>query len=126
MSNASGVLREENVAKTHWTPVAPDTLRAAQERLGYTDREMAERLWLGVEKTWWRWRTEGRVPTTAVPAVARVLGLPDLVADFDRPAVSHNGEATGREVSAALEGLTQQVAELQAQLARMQREEGTS
>lgn len=111
------------MAKTYWTPVPPETLRDAQERRGYTDREMAQRLWLGVEKTWWRWRTEGRIPTNTVPAVARVLDLPELLEHFDRPVPSRNGEGTGHEVSEALAGLTRQIAELQAQVAALERKE---
>lgn len=78
------------MAKIHMTEVKPELLRDAQHRLGYSDREMANRLHLGTEKTWWRWRTDGMVPTTSLPAVALVLELPELLEAFLHDSVTRS------------------------------------
>lgn len=84
------------MAKIQMTEVRPELLRQAQQRLGYSDRDMAMRLHLGTEKTWWRWRTEGHVPTTSLPAVALVLELPELLESFQQ---SDGRDGHGDDVS---------------------------
>lgn len=100
------------MAKVHMTEVPSGVLRAAQQRLGYSDRDMATRLHLGTEKTWWRWRTEGRVPTGSLPAVALVLEMPDLLQKF---ATATSGDGRREDVSrlaGEVEDVKQQLAEV--------------
>lgn len=88
------------MAKVQMTEIPADVLRAAQQRLRYSDRDMATRLHLGTEKTWWRWRTEGRVPTGSLPAVALVLEMPELLDRFTAPtaaAAQGNGDLSRLE-----------------------------
>lgn len=90
------------MAKIHMTQIEPELLRGAQQRLGYSDRDMANRLHLGTEKTWWRWRTEGHVPTTSLPAVALVLELPELLASFQQhPVTRDDGDVNRLSVEVA-------------------------
>lgn len=102
-----------------WTEVPPDELRSAQKRAGKSDEEMAVDLHV-TTKTWWRWRKQGRIPTTSVPAVARVLGL-DLYEHFDSPTPA---DREGRQivtletVSDRLESLEASVADVAEQIRR--------
>lgn len=91
------------VAAKDMTQLPSDELRAAQERLGYSDEEMAVKLHVAT-KTWWRWRTTGRVSTVSIPSIARVLEL-DLFEKFDSPTPIRAGErpATTAESLAAVE-----------------------
>lgn len=102
------------MATTDWTPVPADDLRAAQKRLNLSDEQIAVRLHV-TAKTWWRWRTEGRVPTTAIPAVARVLEL-DLYERFDSPVpLTRNGTGENETVE-AMRSLERRVEALDAKL----------
>lgn len=64
------------------TEVDPHELRNAQLRSGLTDAQVATRLHVS-DTTWKRWRKTGALPTIAVPAVARVFALPELLGHFD-------------------------------------------
>lgn len=64
--------------------VDPAVLDAARERLGYTVPQVARRLHVH-QRTWSRWLQDRRVPTNLLPALARVLELPELLAAFDSP-----------------------------------------
>lgn len=91
------------------TELEPRALREAQVRSGLSDTQASARLHVS-DTTWKRWRKTGKVPTTAIPAVSRVLGLPELLRHFD-PA-SPNGE----------DGLKREVAELRRMLEEALRE----
>ena len=95
------------------TALEPAALREAQVRIGLSDTQVSARLHIS-DTTWKRWRKTGRVPTTAIPAVARVLGLPDLLRHFDptTPDGAHDG-------------LRGEVAELRRMLEEALRDRGT-
>lgn len=109
------------MAETTWTEVPAEQLRAAQKRKGWPDAKVAAELYV-TEKTWWRYRTAGRIPTKMIPAVARVLDL-DLYEHFDSP-VPRNG-AGESETSAAIERLERRVEELADLLERVLRDRHT-
>lgn len=104
------------MAKIQMSEVQPELLREAQRRHGYSDRDMATRLHLGTEKTWWRWRTSGQIPTTSLPAVAIVLELPELLDGFNQPGRHHDGDGAGGPELSQLAG---EVASVRQQLAEI-------
>lgn len=108
------------MAKVQMTEVPSGVLRAAQQRLGYSDRDMATRLHLGTEKTWWRWRTEGRVPTGSLPAVALVLEMPDLLEKFTTAAGSNGRREDVSRLEGEVEDVKQQLDEVLELLRRME------
>ena len=114
------------MAKVQMTDVPADVLRAAQQRLGYSDRDMATRLHLGTEKTWWRWRTEGRVPTGSLPAVALVLELPELLERFTTPGVPGAASGDVTRLEEQVEGVQRQLDEVLRLLHRSDRKDSTA
>lgn len=81
--------------KTEWTDTPPGLLRAAQDRLGYTNEQVAKRLGRS-GRAWARWRADDRVPTAMLPALAHALDLPELLGLFDAQ-VSTNGSGVPRD-----------------------------
>lgn len=112
------------MAKVQMTEIPADVLRAAQERLGYSDRDMANRLHVGTERTWWRWRTQGRVPTRSLPAVAHVLQMPELMEGFVGP--TGNGDADLSRLEGRVEDVRQRVDEVLKLLQQQQTGTGMS
>ena len=99
------------MAETAWTEIPAEQLRAAQKRKGWPDARVAAELYV-TEKTWWRYRTAGRVPTKMIPAVARVLDL-DLYEHFDSPVpVNGAGESEANAAIARLERRVEDLADL--------------
>ena len=58
-------------ARTH---VGSARLQEAQDAAGLSNERLAREIPVS-EKTWRRWKDSGEIPTYALPAVARVLGL---------------------------------------------------
>lgn len=108
------------MAETAWTEVPSEQLRAAQKRKGWPDAKVAAELYV-TEKTWWRYRTAGRIPTKMIPAVARVLDL-DLYEHFDSP-IPENG--TGESTNVAIARLEKRVEALSELLERVLQERAT-
>src|SRR6266540_3293761 len=57
-----------------WTPLEKGVLSDAQERLGLTDRDIAEQLYIDIA-TWRRWRKKQAVPTGRLKQVAGLLEI---------------------------------------------------
>lgn len=95
--------------KTEWTDTPEGLLRNAQDRLGYTNEQIARRLGRS-GRAWARWRADDRVPTSMLPALAHALELPELLGLFDAQ-VSQNGH-----VAAPDEDLRQRAGELQREI----------
>lgn len=113
------------MARIQMTELRPEMLRDAQERLGYSDREMANRLHLGTEKTWWRWRTEGLVPTTSLPAVVLVLDLPELLEIFQQGTHGRpDGDGDATRLSEEVAAVRGQLSEILMYLRRRDEEAG--
>jgi len=93
------------------TVVLPSgTLEQARQQLGYMEEQMGTLLAISYQ-TWRRWRVKDEVPTVALPALAHVLGMPELQQQFEQL-------TTGREIAAQLPRLRAEAEALNARIER--------
>lgn len=112
MSELYLVLRSRLEAVAEWVTIG-DELTLAQKARGFSDERVAREFPVST-RTWIRWRTRGQVPIHMLDRAAEILHL-----EIERPARRSVALPEEEAVAQALDLLSAQIAERDAELTRL-------